>query len=99
MNLVLILLQSNEPPTAYAHGEESQDTTNDDTGKPSNPAASSQSNEHAPARVDDKHNGKSQVATPRYRTETTSKDGKEPKHFNGEECEREYVGRRFKSRS
>lgn len=46
MDFILILLQSDEPPTADAHGEESEESSQKDTPKPFTPTTACQGNEY-----------------------------------------------------
>jgi hypothetical protein len=58
MDFVLVLLQADEPPAAYAHGQKSEDSTENDAGDPSNPSTSRQRDEYAATRVNDQYNSK-----------------------------------------
>jgi len=98
VDLVLILLQPNQPPAADAHAHESEDAAQDDPGDPSSPSTTSQCREHSTPSGSNQENGQSKVAAPGSGTKLATEYGKEAKNFNREQSQREYMRRRRESR-
>jgi len=97
-NLILVSLQTNEPPTSYAHDEPGKDTAKNDANNGSLPPTSGDAHAKTTTGANNDKSGEHKVARPRDMTKVTSKYGKETKHFDTEEGKTEHVRRGGKTR-
>ena len=99
MDLILILLQSNKPPAADAHYEESKEASKHHPRDEGTRSASSQSNKYSTPRSRYQHDREGEMALPRAGSEFATKDWEEAKNFDREECQREHMCGRRQARS
>lgn len=97
-NLILVPLQTNEPPAGHTHDEPSQNTAKYHSDNGSLPSASSDAHTEATTSANNDKPCEHQVASPGDMTKMTPKDRKETKDFDAEESQTENVGRRWKTR-
>lgn len=98
MNLILILLETDEPPTADSHAQKSEDASYDCTRQECAAASSCQGDEKAAPCACYQCNGQGEVPPRRSSAELTTEYWKQSINFNGKESQREDVRSGWKTR-
>jgi len=94
MNLVLVSLQPDQPPTGHAHTQACGNATQNHTHDTRRPASPGDGHAQTAAGEHDQEDCQPQVSRPAVMAEMTAEHGKETKDFHGEEGKTEDVGGR-----
>ncbi|KAK5012449.1 hypothetical protein LTR60_004374, partial [Cryomyces antarcticus] len=91
MDLILVLLQPNQPPAAHAHCKARQQATKHHPRNRCPPATARDCDADSTSGARDEEDGEGEVAVPRDVAQVPAEDGEEAKDFDREEREREDV--------
>lgn len=99
MNLILVLLQPDQPPAADPHCQEGQDSAKNNPANPGSPASPGYCHTHSTCSAHDEEDREREMAAPGNVPEMTAEYGKETEDFYGEERQREDMSCGRQSRS
>ena len=98
MNLVLVALQTDQPPACQSHTQRSHETTEDDAQDRIAPTAATDRHAEASGCEDDEEDGEPQVQRPRMVLQVATEDWEETEDFDTEQREAENVSCAGKTR-
>ena len=91
MNLILVLLQINQPPAADPHHEYSQNPSKEAAHNGSRPASPADNYPYASAGAEYQYNGQDKMCAPRHMAKVAAEYREQSKDFDGEEGQGEDV--------
>ena len=91
MNLVLVLLKPDQPPTASTHGQTRQQAPQHYPHDGRLPSAAAGSDSDTSSGAEDEEESQPEMTAPRDMPEVSSEGGEQTEHFDGEECQGEDV--------